>query len=232
MEILVYFLIFIMGSFIGSFASLAVYRIPLKQDILYTHSYCPNCKQKLKTIDLIPIFSYILLRGKCRSCGQKIRPRYLLLEVSSGIITLLFVLSTGFNIYNFDIRVGIDIILYLIFITTLVLIAGIDKEHNKLEKSILIFGLVLEIIYIIYSFDIYQIIMAMLLLAIILFQKDNYLLGFLGLVIYTLFFIPIPLAILNLILLLISTFIIKKNIIFSYVVITITTLIMSNFFIF
>ena len=59
MEILIYIIIFIMGSFIGSYASLAVYRLPLKQDITHTHSYCPNCKHKLTTLDLIPIFSYI-----------------------------------------------------------------------------------------------------------------------------------------------------------------------------
>ena len=73
MEIFIYLIIFIMGTFFGSFFTLAVYRIPLKQDILYTHSYCPTCKHKLTTLDLFPVFSYIVLKGKCRYCGEKIR---------------------------------------------------------------------------------------------------------------------------------------------------------------
>lgn len=229
MEILVYFLIFMIGAFIGSFASLAVYRLPLKQDILYTHSYCPNCKERLKIIDLIPIFSYILLKGKCRNCGEKIRLRYLLLEVSSGIITLLFVLSTGFDIYNFNIHIALEIIFYIIFITTLVLIAGIDKENNKLQKSVLVFGLVLQIIHLIYSFSIYQLILSIILLSILLLNRKDYLIDFLGLVIYTLFFIHIPVVVLNLILLLIWTLFKKENVMFKYTVITITTLIITNF---
>ena len=229
MEIIVYLCIFMIGAFIGSFASLAVYRLPLKQDILYTHSYCPNCKEKLKIIDLVPIFSYILLRGKCRNCGQKIRPRYLILEVFSGIITLLFVLSTGFNIYNIDLHLIIEIIFYVIFITTLVLVAGIDKEYNKLQKSIIVFGLILEIVYLFFSFSILKLVLLMLLLAIIILNKDYYILDLLAIILYTLFFVPIQIGIINLVLLLMTTPFVKKNWIFTYIIITITTLIISNF---
>ena len=255
MEIFVYFIIFMIGAFIGSFASLAVYRLPLKQDILYKHSYCPNCNAKLKTIDLIPIFSYIFLKGKCRNCGKKIRPRYLILEICSGFITLLFVISTGFNINNLNIGNVIDIIFYLIFITTLVLIAGIDKEYNRLQKSIVIFGFIIEAIYLCFSFDFYNLILAILLLVFLMINnKENYVLDFLLLIIYTLFFVPIHVAIINLILLLIYTVFIRKvasphitiasqlnesrksNLVslekpsmYIYIIITISTLIISNF---
>ena len=92
MDIFVYILLFIIGTLFGSFYTLAVYRIPKRQDITHTHSYCPKCNHKLGFFDLIPIFSYVLLRGKCRYCKEKIRPRYLLLEALSGT---LFV-SVGF----------------------------------------------------------------------------------------------------------------------------------------
>ena len=75
MSIIVYIYMFVIGALLGSFYTLAVYRIPLKQDILYTRSYCPNCNHKLGFWDLIPIFSYIFLGAKCRYCKKKIRPK-------------------------------------------------------------------------------------------------------------------------------------------------------------
>ena len=79
-----------MGITFGSFYTLAVYRIPKGQDITHTRSYCPKCNHKLSFWDMIPILSYVFLGGKCRYCGQKIRPRYLMLEVMSGIVFVLF----------------------------------------------------------------------------------------------------------------------------------------------
>ena len=64
MNIVFYIVLFIIGTLFGSFYTLAVYRIPQRQDITHTHSYCPNCKHKLGFLDLIPIFSYVFLRGK------------------------------------------------------------------------------------------------------------------------------------------------------------------------
>ena len=81
---------FITGTVFGSFYTLAVYRIPLKQDITHTRSYCPKCNHKLQFFDLIPILSYIFLGGKCRYCKEKIRPRYLILETLSGLVFVLF----------------------------------------------------------------------------------------------------------------------------------------------
>lgn len=230
MEALVYFLIFMMGAFIGSFASLAVYRLPLKQDILYTHSYCPNCKEKLKTIDLIPIFSYLFLGGKCRACGEKIRPRYLILEICSGLITLLYVISTGFDIYHLNLNYLINLAFYIVFIVTLVLIAGIDKEHNKLQKGILIFGLVLEFAYLMYSLNIQGIVLLLLLVAALLLnKKENYIFELLALIVYSLFFMPIYLVIINLIILLFTMCWKRDNTLFMYSIITIASLIIFNF---
>jgi len=219
-----------MGAFIGSFTSLAIYRLPLKQDIVYTRSYCPNCKHKLKTIDLVPIFSYIFLKGKCRNCGMKIRPRYLILEICSGIVTLLFVISTGFDIYNINIKNIIEILFNIIFITTLVLIAGIDKEHNKLQKSVIKFGLILEIIFLCFNFNFIRLIFTILLLAIIILNnKEKYELDVLCLILYTAFFLPLDLLLINFIALFILLFLTKKNSLFYYSIITILTLIIYNY---
>lgn len=102
MNIIFYLTIFIIGTLFGSFYTLAVYRIPKRQDIVHTHSYCPNCNHKLGLLDLFPIFSYILLGGKCRYCKQKIRPRYLILESLSGILFLVTAYLMGLTVYNLN----------------------------------------------------------------------------------------------------------------------------------
>ena len=63
MEYYIYAIIFLIGAFFGSFFTLAVYRIPKKEDILVKHSYCPNCNHKLGLLDLFPIFSYIFFHN-------------------------------------------------------------------------------------------------------------------------------------------------------------------------
>ena len=152
MEIIVYIIIFIMGAFIGSFTSLAVYRIPIKEDILIKHSYCPNCKAKLLFKDLIPIFSYIFLRGKCSHCGKKIRPRYLILEVMSGLLFLLFFISLDIDLYRFNINDLVVFLFITIFLTSIIILAGIDKERRKIEKSVIFFEIIISAIYVIYLY--------------------------------------------------------------------------------
>ncbi len=142
MNIFFYIIIFIIGTLFGSFYTLAVYRIPKRQDILYTHSYCPNCNHKLGLLDLFPIFSYIFLRGKCRYCKNKIRPRYLILEILSGILFVTISYLTSIKIVEFSF-----LVLYLTFI---ILLSGIDKENRKIDKAVNIYGIVIAIIYMVY----------------------------------------------------------------------------------
>ncbi len=202
MEIFIYLIIFIMGTFFGSFFTLAVYRIPLKQDILYTHSYCPNCKHKLNTLDLFPILSYIILKGRCRYCGEKIRIRYFLLEILGGIVFLLYAISFKFNIMYFEIYKIIKFAFVILYFVSLFLIAGIDKENVKIEKCLLIYGFILSIAYIIYvctnykvnvySYIIYIILMLifMIINEILLhkYQKNNYYILLISLFSYMLIF--------------------------------------------
>lgn len=176
MEIFIYVIIFITGSFFGSFFTLAVYRIPKKEDILIKHSYCPNCNHKLGFFDLFPILSYIFLKGKCKYCGIKIRARYLILELLSGFTFLL--LAYGLKINILDINSLISLGFLLIYVSVLIIISGIDKENIKIEKSLLIFGFGIEILYMIYqytlfNFNVYQyvIYLAIFTLVIILINK-------------------------------------------------------------
>lgn len=147
-----YLLIFIIGTLFGSFSTLAVYRLPLHKDITHERSFCPNCEHKLSFLDMIPILSYIFLRGKCRYCGKKIRIRYLLLEVFTGIVFLLFALSLNINIVSISISKMVYLIIGMLYISGLIIIAGIDKENKKINKPILVYEIVVLSIYMIYLY--------------------------------------------------------------------------------
>lgn len=81
---------FIVGSIIGSFTNCCAIRYVSNESIVSGRSHCPKCGHTLSWYELIPIISYLLLRGKCHHCGEKIPIRYLLVEIVMGFIYLLF----------------------------------------------------------------------------------------------------------------------------------------------
>ena len=150
MDIFFYVIIFIIGITFGSFYTLAVYRIPKGQDITHTHSYCPNCNHKLGFLDLIPVFSYIFLGGKCRYCKKKIKPRYLIIELISGFAFLLFAFLIGITPYNVDITLTMEFVFFALYFTFIMLMAGISICYKTINKKVLIYGIVISIMYILY----------------------------------------------------------------------------------
>ena len=149
-NIILYILIFIMGTVFGSFFTLAIYRIPKRQDITHTHSYCPNCQHKLGILDLIPVFSYLFLGAKCRYCKEKIRPRYFIIELSSGILFVLLAYLIDINIFSWNINMIINSAFIALYLCFLFIMAGIDKENRQINKNITVYGICISIIYIIY----------------------------------------------------------------------------------
>jgi len=107
-------LIFILGASLGSFLSVVIDRIRHKRKgIFFGRSACPHCKNKLGTLDLIPILSFITLKGQCRYCGKPISPHYLSLEVITGVVfTTLFFRYPFFSqtdlLLDFDPKVLLD----------------------------------------------------------------------------------------------------------------------------
>ena len=147
-DILIYITIAISGTVFGSFFTLAVHRIPKHQDITHERSYCPNCNHKLGFLDLIPVFSYIFLGGKCRYCKNKIRPRYLILELCSGAIFLSLALFKDIH-FTSSIHDWAFFFLDVLFLVCLFITAGIDKELIKLSNGVIIYGFVIGILSII-----------------------------------------------------------------------------------
>lgn len=191
-------ILFLIGIYFGSFFTLATYRLPIKQNITHKHSYCPKCNHKLGVFDLVPIFSYILLGGKCRYCKNPIGLRYFLFEVLTGTVFVLFGLSINIDIYCLDLNKVIYLGLGILHFSSLFMIAGINKEKNEIQKSLVYYSVIISILYIIYSctLDIqnvykYVIYLCMMLVLIILdtisFKKNlqyNYVVQILILVIY------------------------------------------------
>lgn len=130
-EVLIVGYVFILGIIFGSFFNVCIYRIPNKQSISNPPSHCYNCNTRLKPLDLVPIFSWVFLGGKCRYCKQKISPRYALVELLTGI---LFVLV--YKVYGLDTIT----IYYILLVSLLVIITFIDIDHYIIPDGLIIFG--------------------------------------------------------------------------------------------
>lgn len=150
MEIFLYIVIFIMGSVFGSFFTLAVYRLPRKENITYVRSHCTSCNHKLNFLDLIPIWSYIFLGGKCRYCKEKIRSRYILLEIFSGTVFLLTALSLKITTYS-SIEEFINLFFIYLFMCVIFIIGGIDKEKYEIHDGTILYGIAVSLMYGLYN---------------------------------------------------------------------------------
>ena len=112
---------FILGTIIGSFLSVCICRIPAGESIVYPPSHCSNCKSNIKPYDLIPIVSYVILRGKCRYCKEKISIKSPLMELFTGIMFLSLYLKYGLTL---------ELIKYLILFSFLIVIeCKIGRAH-------------------------------------------------------------------------------------------------------
>lgn len=97
MPLLASIIIFILGTAIGSFLSATIYRLRNnKKGLLLGNSYCPFCKKNLRWHHLVPVLSWLFLRGKCGYCGKRISVHYLLLEILTGVLFLATFLTWNF----------------------------------------------------------------------------------------------------------------------------------------
>ncbi|TDK61559.1 prepilin peptidase [Bacillus salipaludis] len=96
-EIFIYSYIFFLGLCLGSFYNVVGLRIPINQSIIKPRSHCPNCNHTLSTIDLIPVFSYVVLNGKCRRCKASISLFYPIIEMITGILFMCAPIIMGWS---------------------------------------------------------------------------------------------------------------------------------------
>lgn len=142
MNIILSIFFFLIGTCLGSFANVCIYRLPKGKSIAWPPSFCPKCHHRISWHDNIPLFSFFLLRGKCRSCQGRISPGYFIVEFLAGIIT--FFLFLRFN-------VSPEFFIYLIFILALIIVSFIDIENFLIPDCIvyseIVLGLFLSFLY-------------------------------------------------------------------------------------
>ena len=147
MEISIIIGLFILGTIFGSFYNVVAYRLPKGESIVYPSSHCPNCNHKLKPLELIPILSYMLQKGRCVNCKQKISIFYPISEIICGLLFVICYLSFG---------ISFNLIIALTFTSLLIIVILSDYYYMIIEDSVLIvFSLLLIIeIYFISGLDV------------------------------------------------------------------------------
>lgn len=144
MTYLIYALIFLFGITIGSFLNVCIYRIPRGETVVTTPSHCMTCGHKLSWFELIPLFSYIFLGGRCRSCKSHISPQYPIIEGLNGFLYVLVFAVNGLNIIS---------IIYALFTSALIVLTVIDWRTYEIPISINIFILVLGCLKVVLDFN-------------------------------------------------------------------------------
>lgn len=138
--IFLYIIVFLYGIIIGSFLNVCIYRIPKKENIATTRSHCMSCGYQLKWYDLVPIFSYLVLRGRCRKCGSKISVQYPIIEALNGALYLLAFWRYGMSV---------DSLLYCLLFSALIVLSVIDFRTYEIPLGINIFILTLGLIHVV-----------------------------------------------------------------------------------
>lgn len=141
---LIYALIFLYGIVIGSFLNVCIYRIPKKENIATERSHCMSCGTQLKWYDLVPLFSWLFLRGKCRYCKTKLSIQYPLVEFINGVGYVLIFAVNGFNFVS---------ILYCLCTSALLALSVIDWRTFEIPVAFNIFIFLLGIVRVICDFD-------------------------------------------------------------------------------
>ncbi|MCL2719533.1 MAG: prepilin peptidase [Lachnospiraceae bacterium] len=136
-------IIFILGILIGSFLNVCICRIPEKKEIIYGRSHCLSCGNVLKWYELLPILSFLLQKGHCRSCRVKLSLQYPLVEMTNGLVYVLVYFRYGLTITS---------LLYCLCASALIVLTVIDWRTFEIPVGINIFIGVLGIINLITDF--------------------------------------------------------------------------------
>jgi leader peptidase (prepilin peptidase)/N-methyltransferase len=117
----------LLGLIAGSFLNVVIYRVPLRQSVVWPASRCPACGAPIEPRDNVPLLSYVLLRGRCRNCKARISARYPLVEALTGAM---------FAGAAYEFGLGLDLLSALALILALIALAGTDLEHRLLPNAI------------------------------------------------------------------------------------------------
>lgn len=125
---------FVVGTIVGSFLNVCIYRIPAGKSIVSPPSSCPHCGHRIRWFQNIPVWSYLFLGGKCASCSVRISLRYPSIEILTGVLYAL-------TLYYFNFSAAT--VVYWIFVAALVTITFIDLDHQIIPDVISLPGIVI-----------------------------------------------------------------------------------------
>ena len=114
---------FVVGAVIGSFLNACIDRLPRGESLMVPPSHCDACDRLLGPLELVPVLSYLAVRGRCRTCRTRIPPRVLWVEAGTGLLFLLVFLRFGSTL---------PALLGTAFVSLMVVVAAIDLEHRRI----------------------------------------------------------------------------------------------------
>ncbi len=126
-------IVFIFGSIVGSFLNVCIHRMPKSESVVWPRSHCPRCQKRIPGYDNIPFISYLLLRGRCRSCKEKISLRYPLVELLTALLMVALFNRFGLS-HNF--------FLYMVMLWGLIIATFVDIPHRIIPDEVLKGGII------------------------------------------------------------------------------------------
>ena len=136
--VIFYIFAFIFGAVVGSFLNVCICRLPKSESVVFPPSHCPTCDYRIPWYDNVPIISYLILRGKCRSCKARISIQYPLVELVTALLTLFLFMRFG--------PTFVFLVLFL-FCSAMVVVTFIDLEHQIIPDVISLPGIVAGFIF-------------------------------------------------------------------------------------
>ncbi len=137
--IIFYIPVFIFGLVIGSFLNSVIWRLEKEESFLKGRSYCPSCKHPLSWQDLIPVFSFLFLKGRCRYCQGKISLQYPLVEIATALLFLFVLIYLGLT--------PVSLIYYFIIIAILIVIFVFDLKYYLIPDKVIYPAIGIALVY-------------------------------------------------------------------------------------
>lgn len=141
------FLSFLYGICIGSFLGVVIQRLPLGKSITKGRSYCDSCKHSLSWHDLIPLFSYLSLRGRCRYCKKSIGIASIGYELLTGLGFVLCVLMTQFSLMHFSLTSLLSLLYAWYLFCVLEVVFFVDLRHYYIPDVVIFPAMVISLGY-------------------------------------------------------------------------------------
>lgn len=129
---------FVCGACVGSFLNACIYRVPLGGSVISPRSHCLRCSSQLAWYDNLPLVSYVMLRGRCRTCGTRFSFRYFFVEALTGLLSALIVYRFGLSLAGLG---------FFVLSASLVVISFIDLDHQIIPDGISLPGVLLGVIF-------------------------------------------------------------------------------------